>query len=380
MQSPTLRKIILSVLGIALIIGSVFIAKKIIANKKKPRSVANKVVKSVYTDTIQNTQIPVVVTASGTLLAKQRVELYSEVQGIFRRGSRLFKSGQVYRKGETLIRIDAAEYYASVQSAKSKFYNSLSGLMPDLRLDYPEAYPKWQTYLSNFDLQKSTPKLPKVSSEKENFFITGRGILTEYYHVKNLEQRLTKYVITAPFSGVLTNALVTEGTLVRNGQKLGELIDPSVYELEVAVSKSYMDMLQVGKKVSLTTMDKTERYQGRVSRISGSLDVSTQTISAYIEVRDKNLKQGIYLDANLDVKEVENAVELDRDLLVDNREVFVVKDSVLALMPVTPIHYSDARVVVKGIPNGTVVLKRPVSGAYAGMLVSPFNHSEEATK
>lgn len=380
MQNQTLRKIILSVLGIALIVGSVFIAKRIIANKKKTKSVATKVVKSVFTDTIQNQVVRLAVTASGTLLAKQRVEIYAEVQGIFRSGSRLFKSGQTYTKGQTLIRIDASEHYASVQSAKSSFFNSLSGLMPDLRLDYPEAYPKWQIYLSNFDLNKTTPELPKISSEKENFFITGRGILTAYYNVKNLEQRLTKYVITAPFSGVLTGALVTEGTLIRNGQKLGELIDPSVFELEIALSKSYMDKLEVGRKVTLTTLDKSESYQGIVSRVNGSLDVSTQTLSAYIEVRDKNLKQGIYLDANLDVQEVKDAVEIDRDLLVDNREVFVVRDSVLALIPVVPVHYSDARVVLKGIPDGTVILKRPVAGAYAGMLVSPFNNSNKPAK
>lgn len=380
MQNQNLRKIILSVLGIALIVGSLFIAKRIIANKKKTKSVATKVVKSVFTDTIQNQEVRLAVTASGTLLAKQRVEIYAEVQGIFRSGSRLFKSGQTYTKGQTLIRIDASEHYASVQSAKSSFFNSLSGLMPDLRLDYPEAYPKWQIYLSNFDLNKTTPELPKISSEKENFFITGRGILTAYYNVKNLEQRLTKYVITAPFSGVLTGALVTEGTLIRNGQKLGELIDPSVFELEIALSKSYMDKLEVGRKVTLTTLDKSESYQGIVSRVNGSLDVSTQTLSAYIEVRDKNLKQGIYLDANLDVQEVKDAVEIDRDLLVDNREVFVVRDSVLALIPVVPVHYSDARVVLKGIPDGTVILKRPVAGAYAGMLVSPFNNSNKPAK
>ena len=30
---------------------------------------------------------------------------------------------------------------------------------------------RWQKYLSSFDLEKSTPKLPKMTTEKENFFI-----------------------------------------------------------------------------------------------------------------------------------------------------------------------------------------------------------------
>ena len=76
-----------------------------------------------------------------------------------------------------------------------------------------------------------------MEDEKENYFITGRGILSGFYNVKNLEQRLSKYRLVAPFSGVLTEALVTEGTLIRSGQKLGEFIDPTVYELEVAIGK-----------------------------------------------------------------------------------------------------------------------------------------------
>ena len=54
-------------------------------------------------------------------------------------------------------------------------------------------------------------------------------------------------MISAPFSGILTEALVTEGTLIRNGQKLGEFIDPSDYEMEVNISKSYANLLKVGE-------------------------------------------------------------------------------------------------------------------------------------
>ena len=261
--------------------------------------------------------------------AKQRVELFSEVQGVFRSGSYLFKPGQNYRKGQTLIRVDASEYYASVQSSKSNLYNSIAAIMPDLRLDFPEVFQKWQRYLNGFDLNKTTPKLPEMISEKENYFITGRGIVTSYYNVKNLEQRLAKYTISAPFSGILTEALVTEGSLIRNGQKLGELINPSVYEMEVAISKSFASILKTGESVSLTNLDKTESYTGKVSRVNGSIDATTQTITAYIEVKDKNLKEGMYLEANLNAKSIENAIEIDRNLLLDSQEIYVVKDSLL---------------------------------------------------
>tara|TARA_R110002049_G_scaffold25720_3_gene90047 strand:+ start:698 stop:1834 length:1137 start_codon:yes stop_codon:yes gene_type:complete len=367
-----MRKIILSILGVLFIIVAIFISKSLVDNKNKPKPIAAKVIKTVFTDTVNNTTIPIVIAANGNLTAKQRVELYSEVQGIFRNGSYLFKPGQNYRKGQTLIRVDAAEYYASVQSSKSNLYNSIAAIMPDLRLDFPDVFQKWQSYLTSFDLNKTTPKLPEISSDKENYFITGRGIITNYYNVKNLEQRLSKYTITAPFNGILTEALATEGSLIRNGQKLGEFINPSVYEMQVAISKSFANILKVGETVSLTNLDKTESYTGKVSRVNGSIDATTQTVTAFIEVEDSNLKEGMYLEANLNAKSIDNAIEIDRNLLTDNQEIFVIKDSLLDVMPAKPIHFSDTKVVLKDVPNGTVILKRTVPGAYAGMLVQPF--------
>lgn len=367
-----MRKIILSILGVLFIIAAIFISKSLVDNKNKPKPIAAKVIKTVFTDTVNNTTIPIVIAANGNLTAKQRVELYSEVQGIFRNGSYLFKPGQNYRKGQTLIRVDAAEYYASVQSSKSNLYNSIAAIMPDLRLDFPDVFQKWQSYLTSFDLNKTTPKLPEITSDKENYFITGRGIITNYYNVKNLEQRLSKYTITAPFNGILTEALATEGSLIRNGQKLGEFINPSVYEMQVAISKSFANILKVGETVNLTNLDKTESYTGKVSRVNGSIDATTQTVTAFIEVEDSNLKEGMYLEANLNAKSIDNAIEIDRNLLTDNQEIFVIKDSLLDVMPAKPIHFSDTKVVLKDVPNGTVILKRTVPGAYAGMLVLPF--------
>ncbi|MGH1385099.1 efflux RND transporter periplasmic adaptor subunit [Kordia sp.] len=367
-----MRNIILSILGALLIAGALYFGKIIATDKNKKKPIPKKIVKTIYTDTVQNSTIPIIIPANGSLVAKRRVELYAEVQGIFKTNRKLFKPGQKYRRGETLIRVDAAEYYASVQSSKSNLYNSIAAIMPDLRLDFPDIYPKWQKYLSSFDLNKTTPTLPEMTTEKEKYFITGRSIVTNYYNVKNLEQRLSKYTISAPFSGILTEALVTEGSLIRNGQKLGSFIDDSAYEMEVALSKQYASLLKVGEKVALNNLNGTETFSGTISRVNGSIDATTQTITAYIEVKDEKLKEGMYLEANLNAKDEKNAIEVDRGLVLANDQVFIVRDSVLDVMDVTPVYFSDTKAVLKNIPNGTVILSKSVPGAYAGMLVKPL--------
>lgn len=367
-----MRKVILSVLGVILIVASIFGAKYLINNKSKPKPVKEKVVKTVLTEVAMNTTVPVVIPASGVLVAKRRVELYSEVQGVFQPVRKLFKPGQHYSRGEMLISIDASEYYAGVQAAKSNLYNTIAAIMPDLRLDFPDVYQKWQKYLNGYDLGKTTPELPEISSEKENYFLTGRGIITEYYNVKNLEKHLNKYNIQAPFNGILTEALVTEGTLIRNGQKLGEFIDPSVLEMEVAISKSYATHLRVGESVGLQNLEHTESYTGRISRVNGSIDAATQTITAFIEVNDKQLKEGIYLEARLNAKQEQNAIEIDRNLLLDGNHIYIVKDNALDVIDVEPVFFTETKVVLKNVPDGTTILSKPVIGAYSGMLVKPL--------
>lgn len=244
--------------------------------------------------------------------------------------------------------------------------------MPDLRLDYPEVFPKWQAYLSNFDLNETTPPLPDMTSEKEKFFISGRGILTNYYNVKNMEQRLRKYRISAPFSGILTEALVTEGTLVRPGQKLGEFINTDIYEMEVSISKTFSDLLKLNEEVELVNLDRTKTYKGYVARINGNVDLATQTIKAFIDVKDPDLKEGMYLEANLNAKQEANAIEIDRNLLLENNQIFVVRDSILDRIVVRPVYFSDKKVVLKDVPDGISILTKPVVGAFEGMLVKKY--------
>ena len=363
------RKIVLSILGVVLIIGAIFAAKLIIDSNKKVKPPITKTVKSVFIDTVQNRTVPIVVPANGNLRALHRLDLYSEVQGIFRYSSKDFRPGQQFRKGQVLLGMDSEEYKASLQSAKSELYNTITSIMPDIRLDYPDAFQKWQDYLNKFDINKTVPSLPETTSDQENYFVTGRGVISAYYNIKNMEERLSKYTIVAPYDGILTEALVNKGTLIRPGQQLGEFIDPSVYELEVSIGKKFGDLLQIGEQVKLSNLEGSETYTGEVSRINGKVNQETQSIRVFILVENDKLSEGMYLEAEIDAKSEENAIEIPRELLVERSKVYVVKDSVLELKDIDPVYFSPNTVVIKGLEDGEKILSANVPGAYSGMLV-----------
>ena len=370
-----MRNIILSLLGIILIVAAIFLGKYIVDKNMAPKPTFKKTINTVFVEPILNKEIPIVLSANGNLVAKNKIELFSEVQGVLQTSNKAFRPGTMYVQNENLLSINSDEFYASLQSQKSNLFNLITSVLPDIRLDFSSEFNKWETYLQNFDINKTVPKIPAFSSDKEKYFISGRGILTAYFNVKNLEVRLSKHQIKAPFTGVLTEALVTPGTLVRSGQKLGEFIDTSVYEMEVSISAAYADMLKVGNTVELTNLDKSKMYTGKVVRVNGKIDQVSQTITAYIELKHPDLKEGMFLEANLVAKSVQNAIEISRKLVVDNKAVFtVVNDSILTLTPINPLYFGKEKVVVGGLKNGDVLVSKPVPGAFDGMIVKAIKN------
>ena len=54
--------------------------------------------------------------------------------------------------------------------------------------------------------------------------------------------------------------------------------------------------------------------------------------------------------------------------------------SFLIVIPAKPIHFSETKVILKDVPNGTIILRKPVPGAYAGMRVKSSSSTTATTK
>ena len=368
-----IRRIVSIGLGIAVLAGGIFIARSLASKERPRRPAAEKVAQTVFTESVENSDISVTVIENGSLVAKDRIELYAEVQGVMKPTRKEFKPGAEYSKGETMVVIRNDDFNAQLQAQKSTLQNLITSILPDLRLDFPEAYQKWDAYIRDFDMNSPVKELPKPTSDKEKFFITGKNIYTTYYSTKNMEIVLSKYQLRAPYSGILTDAVVNPGSLVRPGQKLGEFIDPTVYELEVSVSKSQMEYLAVGKEVQIKDPENTgKEWIGKITRINGKVDPTTQTVKVYIEMRGEDLYEGLYLEAHINGRFEKNAYEINRSLLVDESRVYIVEDNALKLVDVEPVVFNEKTVIVRGLENGLEIVSKPIAGAYSGMEVVVF--------
>jgi multidrug efflux pump subunit AcrA (membrane-fusion protein) len=370
----TVRKWILFILGFVVIALSFQLSKKIANSNPPPRRQAEKVVKNVFTKEVINGSYNVQIPSNGVLEAYQRIKITSRVQGLMQTINPLFKSGQSYRKGQILVQIASSEFNSNVIAQRASLYNLITSVIPDLQLDFPQAYQSWKTYLKEFDVEKATPPLPDMD-EDVRLFISGRGIISSYYSLQNLEKSLTFYTIRAPFDGVLIAANVTEGSLIRPGQELGDFIAPDHYELKVALPKSYVEKIDVGATVELKSIDTQKKYTGTVSRINAKVNTETQSVEVFIRVSSSELKEGVYLEALIGALEFNDVVALDRGLLNGDQELYLVEDDKLVLKKVEVAHFTDSHAVVRGLKDGVVVIAQPIIGAYQGMEVisTPFN-------
>ena len=100
-------------------------------------------------------------------------------------------------------------------------------------------------------------------------------------------------------------------------------------------------------------------------------------VQVFVETNDPALKEGMYLEADISAGTIENAILLSRKLLVDETSIYAVKDGLLELLEVQAVYFMPNTMVVKGVPDGAVILTQPVAGAHSGMMVQIFGQNNE---
>lgn len=321
----------------------------------------------VQTVKVQNENIETSLTLTGHLYALDKVELYTEVQGILLPTQKRFKEGNYFAQGETLVKIDDSVFRNNLLAQKSSLLNQLTLLLPDLSIDFPDSAEIWERYLSEFDLEKLLQNLPETKSEKERYYIASRNIFNLYYSIKSMEATHVKYRLQAPYAGVVTQSNINPGTLVRVGQKLGEFTRTTVYEMEAFAAVDEIPFLDIGKKVTLTCDDIPGEFEGRVQRISGIIDKDSQSMKVYITTRSQQLKEGMYITATVRGDPIQGAFRLSRSALIGKDQIWVIQNGSLALQTITIAGDDEDNLFVQGLTDGTQVVTDPPADAHEGM-------------
>jgi len=372
-MSPIFRKLSI-VLGAIILLGAIFVLAPKLSQKEAPpkKEVTETIIsREVKVRKVKNGDVRSAINVQGSLEAYNKVDIFAEVTGTLST-NRAVKVGNYFKKGAVLLDIDREEVQLNILAQKSSLLNAITTLMPDLKIDYPESFQQWKTYIDNFKVEQPIQAFPKALNDQEKYFIASKNLLSQYYTIKSAENRLQKYTVYAPFSGVITQSNIQPGALVRTGQKMAELMGTGAYEMKATINLEDLQFIKTGSKVELYSDAVGSQWTGTVKRISDQIDPNTQSVIAYIGVSGKGLREGMYLRGNLNSQVIQSAVKLPIELLVNQNQVYTVKDGQLALQDIEVINMNADDATVKGLTDGQLLLREKIIGAYEGLEVKPI--------
>ena len=369
------KNVLRALAGMGILVVGVMVMNALIGMKGtppvKPRSASARLVKVMPA---KFETIAPQVSVEGRVQAMNRMTVLSEVNGVLPVGGKEFREGVRYEMDEAMLRLDDSELRASLVAQRSQWLQLVAGTLADLQVDFPDRADTWKELVQTLDVQVVLPDLPEPGSDRERLYLTSRGIISGYHNIRANEARLDKFTVRAPFEGVIVGAQVEPGSMVRAGQPVGTLVGIGTFEVKSAVHARHLPLLSRGDEVLLQDETGAVVAKGRVARISGNVDPTTQSASVFCEVSaedGQSLRDGRFLSGQVLGSPMDNVMALDEALLTGDggSEVFVVRDGVLKLVEVDIMHRDADRVLVRGLKSGELVLAEPVSGAYEGMLV-----------
>jgi len=350
------KKIIYVLVAVAIIAVAVLVSGFWIKSKPEPKSDALKHnITYVQANSVKMVETNADMAYRGLVSAFDNVSLASEVTGRILAGKIRLKAGESFKKGDAIVNIYCEDVRATLKSGKSSYLQTLSKILPDLKVDYSSEYEKWKNFFNSIDPEKTLPPLPAINSEQEKVFLASNDVLSGYYSLQEQEINIERYTIRAPFNGSFKSVSKEIGAVATAGSELATIIRSDKLEVVVPVFPDDLKWIKVGDKVRLTGNDGIEQT-ATVSRISGFIE--DQTVNVYLTyyaAGSNKFLEGEYVDVIFSGAKVAG-FEIPREALVDNQYVYELAGGKLNKIAVKVKRQLDDAVVISGIDSNKVVV------------------------
>ncbi len=345
-----------------------------------------KTIRMVQSELVQYTTQNSTLEATGRILSQQSVELIAEVQGKLLPGDVPLKAGQEFRAGDVLARIYDRDTRFALQARKSAYLNALANILPDLKMDYPEAYTAWVDFFNTIDLENPLPPFPEVNAPLK-IFLSSRGVLTEYYGIRADEERLKKYTLLAPYNGAIQNVLLETGSVANPGSHIAQILKTDQLEIEMPLDTRSSDWIHKGDLARIYSENGIELGTASVVRMAQYIDPQTQSINSYLKVQNSSgeLRAGGYVRVEFNNIRIAHAMEIPRNAVFNQNLVFVIDSGMLMKQEINLLKIGQNTVVFNGPDEGTEIVTEPLANAQEKMQVQskytrpPQSDTEPAT-
>jgi RND family efflux transporter MFP subunit len=325
------------------------------------------------------------VPAQGTVAPRTESDLTAQVSGQVVEVSPKFANGGFFAKGDALVRIDPRDYELAVATANVEVAQAQLRYAQE-REESAVTQSEW-TDVGQGDPSDLALRKPQLAQARASL----DAARARYQMAKRNLKRTT---ILAPFEGRVRSKRVDVGQVVSPNAPLGRIYavdyaeirlaipDPELQYLNLSLYRTNQAEITDGPSVSLHADFAGSRYTwtGRVVRVEGEIDPQTRMVNLVARVDDPYavpedsvrppMVVGLYVEADIGGKTVENAIVLPRAALRGKNRVLVVEDEKLYFRNVQVLRADSERVVITGgLRPGERVCISPLDAVVDGMSV-----------
>jgi membrane fusion protein (multidrug efflux system) len=310
---------------------------------------------SLFTETI---------TATGTVLADEGVELQPETNGKI--VSINFVEGAPVKQGDLLLKLNDSNLRANLDR-----YN-YSKKLAEVR----------------FRRYSQLLKQKMVSQDDYDSVLSEMNVQQSYIDL--YEAEIQKTEIRAPFNGVVGLRYVSVGAFVNASTRIATLQRLSDLKIDFAVPEKYAGRVKVGSQISFTVAGGLQKYAGRIVALDPRIDSGTRTllVRATCANTDGRLLPGAFTNVSIALDQIDNAFLIPAEAVVaglDEKNVFVIKDGLAERRAVETGSRTATQVhIVSGLQAGDQVITSGIQQMRAKMPVESLMDTHatkaEATK
>ena len=380
------------VLPIAILIGCFLISGYLIRNPTTVEEAAIEIIPvSVRVAEVNLESVDLVVGSQGKVQAAQTASLSAPVAGPVEWISPSMEAGGYVEEGQALLRLEASDFetalersWANLQQAQaeSEFADTELARMRELAE---------QRLASDSQLQDA--------QRRAN--VNKARLIDAQASYDQAQLDLDRTEIRAPFNAVIQSRDVELGQYVNRAQSVALLYGADEVEVRVPLAIRQLGFLTVplGQRgeiseehapdVLLTGMYGGQKYNwpGKLVRIEASIDPSSNTVQTIIRVsqpstdedQDENglrripLPIGLYVEADIEGRTVENIISLPRSVIRNNNQVLIVDaENKMYYREVEIFRLEEQQVLISsGILPGERICISPIQAVVDGMAVQP---------
>ena len=337
----------------------------------------------VDTETVRYGALSSDISAYGRAASVQALDLLAEVGGSLLAGDLPFRPGTRFERGDLLLRVDDRQIRLQIDSQKSELLKALATLLPEIKLDFPQAYETWNSYFKELSFEESLAPLPPTTDGKLKLYLARYNIYKLYFGIGELEIRLEKHSVIAPFAGSIVSANLREGGTVNIGGRLGSIVNLADMEVELALSVEDVPWLNRGGEVRLSAGAGSTVWTGRIKRVGGTVDTRSQTVPVFVSPDDggPELMEGLFLGATLPGRQLEGVFRIPRKAIYDDARVYVIEEGRLSPRRVHVVLTEDESVLIDGgLAEGEELVVEIMQGVAPGMEARSRKAAQAAAK